>query len=227
MEKIDLSERHDGLLSEAIKHKIAPELKESLNKFSEAWKQWSINNDKEFRQTLKTVKNILKQKSLILPRDWKEVIWEWYVKEELSKEDLAFLEFKDVPDLLKDPKIILKWAKQYSEKIEKEVFTPDSKIHEKDESEAKEEKIHSQKTRIDLEPKYRFYLMEKLGMIDPKGIFYNTNLSLNERAKLLSKILGYNERECKDLLNRKTHFNEEKKSDLDDFLNDLIKKGKK
>lgn len=240
MEKIDLSERHEGLLSEAIKHNIVPEggllseaikhipeLKESLDKFSEAWRQVDLNNDKEFRKTLKTVKSYLKQKSLILPRDWKEVYWDWYLKKEMAPQERLFFEGKDFPDLLKDPKIILRWAKQYSEKIEKEVFTPESKIHEKDESEAKEEKTHSQKTRIDLEPKYRFYLMEKLEMIDPKGIFYDTNLSLNQRAELLSKILGYNLRDCKDLLNGNTCFNDEKKSNLDDFLNDLIKKRKK
>jgi hypothetical protein len=100
-------------------------------------------------------------------------------------------------------------------------------LNKKDDPEKITEKSHRQKIRTDLEPKYRFYLMDKLGMIDPKGIFYDSNLSLNERAKLLSKILGYNERECKDLLNSKTHFNEEKKYDLDDFLNDLNKKRKK
>jgi hypothetical protein len=111
-----------------------------------------------------------------------------------------------------DNQDLFQWAEEYSKTFEK---IPEKLIN------------HSQKTRIDLEAKYRFYLMDKLGIIDPKGIFYDTNLSLNERAKLLSKILGYNERECKDLLNGKTHFNEEKKSDLDDFLNDLIKKRKK
>ncbi|WP_146140114.1 hypothetical protein [Cecembia rubra] len=87
-------------------------------------------------------------------------------------------------------------------------------------------KNHSQKTRVDLEPKYRFYIMKELGMIDPKGIFFNDKLSLNERADLLSKVLGYNSRDCKDLLNRKTEFDPKKKSEIDDFLSELKKKRK-
>jgi len=210
MEKIDLSERHDGFLSEAIKHKIAPELKESLNKFSEAWKQWSINNDKEFRKTLKTVKSILKQKSLILPRDWKEVIWEWYIKEELSKEDLAFLEFKDVPDLLKDPKIILRWAKQYSEKIEKEVFTPESKKTEKGEPLA-----------------VRYKLLDEFF----KGNEQYNKLKVKDKEALLSIILGCHPDTAKDIKNNAVKNIPDGKyitrEALDRFrdLSDKIKKG--
>jgi hypothetical protein len=133
-------------------------------------------------------------------------------------EDERFdLTFEKLAEKITERELYFEWAESYTKQL----------IPEKIEVEAKAEKSHSQKTRIDLEPKYRFYLMDKLGMIDPKGIFYDPNLSLNQRAELLSKILGYNIRECKDLLNGNTHFNDEKKTDLDDLLNDLIKKRKK
>ncbi len=101
-----------------------PELKETLAKFSEVWKTFELQNESEFKKTLKTLKYIFTEKSLILPRDWKEVFWEWYIKKELSPKERAFLEFKNIQELLRDQKVILKWAKQYTASIEGEVFNP-------------------------------------------------------------------------------------------------------
>jgi hypothetical protein len=192
------------------------ELKNTLGKLRKSLSEWDQKNQSEFRKTVKSLKHVFDTKKLVIPTDWKEVYLDWYIQT-LDESESWKVSLDELIKKLTDRKIILEWAEIYTREL----------IPEKIEVEAKTEKTHSQKTRIDLEAKYRFYLMDKLGMIDPKGIFYDTNLSLNERAKLLSKILGYNERECKDLLNGKTHFNDEKKSDLDDFLNDLIKKRKK
>lgn len=220
-----LSEANQNLITGIDPKVISIELMENLKlrekqnevirrEMLEGLKLWEGKNESEFKKSLKSIKHILKKRGLILPKNWSQVFFGWYLGT-LPEQDSIHI--NELHKMISDETILIQWAEQYT----------DSKIITSIEVEAKTEKNHSQKTRIDLEAKYRFYLMDKLGMIDPKGIFYDTNLSLNERAKLLSKILGYNERECKDLLNGKTHFNEEKKSDLDDFLNDLINKRKK
>ncbi|WP_373521072.1 hypothetical protein [Aquiflexum sp.] len=171
--------------------------------------KWTKESRKQFNKSVRSLKHLFKKYNLVVPTNWDRIFYDWYL--EIHPEYIDKYFNWEFPKLTESD--ILEWAKEETEKIE----SLQAKMNEK---------IHSQKTRIDKAPKYRFYIMEKLGIIDPKGIFYNQKLSLNKRAELLSKIIGYNLRDCKDLLNGITDFDPEKKSEIDDFLNELIQKSK-
>lgn len=110
-----------------LKTKLSPELIEMVSKFSEDWKKFEEYNETEFNRTKKAVKRILKRNSLILPENWREAFIDWYMKGGLSQEEKSELDSKPLVELLKDHTVILKWAKQYTEKIDNEVFPIEEK----------------------------------------------------------------------------------------------------
>jgi len=194
--------------------------KPEVQNFFKQYSHWRRNHINEFEKIKKSLKYIFRKNGLALPVDWNELFTNWVfdspkgskIREVMTSypQEMKFLELETIPK-----EYFIEWAKEETERISK---------HLEGEKELKE---HSQKTRIDLEPKYRFYLLQKLKIINPKGIFFDEILSLNDRAKLLSKVLGYNERDCKDLLNEKTSFDCKKTLGLDDYLMDLTEKSKK
>jgi hypothetical protein len=105
-----------------LKSKLSPELIERLSKFSENWENFEQNNELAFRRTKKAVKRILKRNSLILPENWRQAFFDWYMKGGLTQEEKSELDSKPLIELLKDQTIVLKWAKQYTEKVDNEVF---------------------------------------------------------------------------------------------------------
>lgn len=110
-----------------LKSKLSPELIEMVSKFSEDWKKFEQYNETEFNRTKKAVKRILKRNSLILPENWREAFIDWYMKGGLSQEEKSELDSKPLVELLRDHTVILKWAKQYTEKIDNEVFPIEEK----------------------------------------------------------------------------------------------------
>ncbi|UJP65543.1 hypothetical protein [Mongoliitalea daihaiensis] len=187
----------------------SPELKQSMAKLSEAFRKFESNNEAIFKKTLKTVKHILKQKSLILPRDWKEVFYEWYLSKELTKEERSELDFKTIPELIKDPKIILKWAKEYSEKIDEELFTPPEKV------EAYKNLPHA------------LCILDDLGILDfIEEKFTNKNYSgkarETDKAKLIATILNIDDGEKVRLaLKNKDYLSKTAKKNTKKILNNL------
>lgn len=189
----------------------------NFQEFSKKMKEWGINHQEDYKETLKSLKHIFKSKGFVLPKSYEELFWDWVssfppdskVRKIMASRigDQKILDLEPIPR-----EYFIKWAKEYTSRMDEILSDPERPLNN-----------HNQKTRIDYEPKYRFYLLEKLGVIDPKGIFYNTKLSLNNRAELLSKVLGYNSRDCKDLLNGQMKYDEEKKERIDDYLSDLMK----
>ena len=110
-----------------LKTKLSPELIEMVSKFSEDWKKFEEYNETEFNRTKKAVKRILKRNSLILPENWREAFIDWYMKGGLTQEEKSGLDSKPLVELLRDHTVILKWAKQYTEKIDNEVFRIEEK----------------------------------------------------------------------------------------------------
>ena len=86
MEELSKPE-NDEVFNEALKYEvdkinrmeweISDEHRERINFFEEVY-------DIEFIKTIKSIKHILKQRGLILPKDWKEVFYSWYVLEKLE-----------------------------------------------------------------------------------------------------------------------------------------------
>ncbi|GHB45691.1 hypothetical protein [Mongoliitalea lutea] len=196
-------------LGDDFNDKITPELRKAVSDFTKAFSQFESNNEAIFKKTLKTVKHILKQKSLILPRDWKEVFWEWYLDKEHTEEERLELDFKTIPELIKDPKIILKWAKEYSEKIDKELFTTPEKV------EALKNLPHA------------LCILDDLGILDLiEEKFTNKNYSgrarETDKAKLIATILNIDEVEnIRSSLRKKEYLSKTAKKNTKKILNNL------
>jgi hypothetical protein len=114
-------------IREDLKSIIPPNIKEDFAKFSDKWRKFEQDNEIEFKKTKKAVKRILKRNSLILPENWRQAFFDWYMKGGLSQEEKSELDSKPLVELLRDHTVILKWAKQYTEKIDNEVFPIEEK----------------------------------------------------------------------------------------------------
>ena len=114
-------------IREDLKSIIPPNLKEDFAKFSDKWRKFEQDNEIEFKKTKKAVKRILKRNSLILPENWRQAFFDWYMKGGLSQEEKSELDSKPLVELLRDHTVILKWAKQYTQKIDNEVFPIEEK----------------------------------------------------------------------------------------------------
>lgn len=114
-------------IREDLQSIIPPKLREDFAKFSDKWRKFEQDNEIEFKKTKKAVKRILKRNSLILPENWRQAFFDWYMKGGLTQEDKRELDSKPIVELLRDHTVILKWAKQYTEKIDNDVFPLEEK----------------------------------------------------------------------------------------------------
>lgn len=111
--------------------KIARDEIDKINKMAEGLNQrikdFEQKNELEFKKTLKTIKHIFKEKGLILPRDWKEIFYSWYVFEKLGDEKYD-LTFDILAEKITDRTLYFEWAESYMnklipEKIEVKAYT--------------------------------------------------------------------------------------------------------
>lgn len=91
-------------------------LQSTFSRLSESLKAWELRNEIEFKKTLKSVKYKLRQKGLVLPKDWKEVYYEWYLKK--YEEEFVWLTSADLTKKIGDRQILIQWAIEYSEQFE-------------------------------------------------------------------------------------------------------------
>jgi len=162
-------------IREDLKSIIPPNLKEDFAKFSDKWRKFEQDNEIEFKKTKKAVKRILKRNSLILPENWREAFIDWYMKGGLTQEEKSELDSKPLVELLRDHTVILKWAKQYTEKIDNEVF----RIEEKSE-------------KLKNLP-HKLCLLEDLGILDLieerfKDKHYLGKARMTDKARLLASL---------------------------------------
>lgn len=165
-----------------LKSKLSPELIEMVSKFSEDWKKFEQYNETEFNRTKKAVKRILKRNSLILPENWREAFIDWYMKGGLTQEEKSELDSKPLVELLRDHTVILKWAKQYTEKIDNEVF----RIEEKSE-------------KLKNLP-HKLCLLEDLGILDLieerfQNKYYQGKARETDKARLLASLFEIDDHE--------------------------------
>ena len=165
-----------------LKTKLSPELIEMVSKFSEDWKKFEQYNETEFNRTKKAVKRILKRNSLILPENWRDAFIDWYMKGGLSQEEKSELDSKPLVELLRDHTVILKWAKQYTEKIDNEVF----RIEEKSE-------------KLKNLP-HKLCLLEDLGILDLieerfQNKYYQGKARETDKARLLASLFEIDDHE--------------------------------
>ena len=165
-----------------LKSKLSPELIEMVSKFSEDWKKFEQYNETEFNRTKKAVKRILKRNSLILPENWRDAFIDWYMKGGLSQEEKSELDSKPLVELLRDHTVILKWAKQYTEKIDNEVF----RIEEKSE-------------KLKNLP-HKLCLLEDLGILDLieerfQNKYYQGKARETDKARLLASLFEIDDHE--------------------------------
>jgi len=165
-----------------LKTKLSPELIEMVSKFSEDWKKFEQYNETEFNRTKKAVKRILKRNSLILPENWRDAFIDWYMKGGLSQEERSELDSKPLVELLRDHTVILKWAKQYTEKIDNEVF----RIEEKSE-------------KLKNLP-HKLCLLEDLGILDLieerfQNKYYQGKARETDKARLLASLFEIDDHE--------------------------------
>lgn len=90
-------------------------------------KQYEARNQIKFEKTLKRVEDFLKKKGLIIPDNWREVYWDWYLMKKLNDDDLWSLGYDDLDKIISNEKILIEWARDYTESIDKEFFSPNSK----------------------------------------------------------------------------------------------------
>jgi len=162
-------------IREDLKSIIPPNLREDFAKFSDKWRKFQQDNEIEFKKTKKAVKRILKRNSLILPENWRDAFIDWYMKGGLSQEERSELDSKPLVELLRDHTVILKWAKQYTEKIDNEVF----RIEEKSE-------------KLKNLP-HKLCLLEDLGILDLieerfKDKHYLGKARMTDKARLLASL---------------------------------------
>jgi hypothetical protein len=98
------------------KIEVSPRLQEALREFEKTFDEWSQKNEDEFEKTVETIRGVFNQKGLVLPRNWQEVYFDWYLK--TNGEELDKVPFEKFHELMKDRKIILEWANE----ITKELF---------------------------------------------------------------------------------------------------------
>jgi hypothetical protein len=159
------------------KLKVSPSLQEALREFQKTFDEWSRKNEDEFQKTLETIRGIFNQKGFIIPRDWQEVYFDWYL--ENNAEELDKVPFEKFHELMKDRKIIFEWAIHYTKKIELDF------------KEGEAEKLENLP--------HQLCVLDFLGIIDLiENKFLNTNYSGKSRegdkAKLIASILGQENR---------------------------------
>lgn len=93
----------------------------------EAFKQFEARNQIKFEKTLKRVEDFLKKKGTIIPDNWREVYWDWYVMKKLNHDDWVSFENEYWDKIISNEKILIEWARDYTESIDKEFFSPNSK----------------------------------------------------------------------------------------------------
>lgn len=92
----------------------------------EAFKQFEARNQIKFEKTLKRVEDFLKKKGTIIPDNWREVYWDWYVMKKLNHDDWVSFENEYWDKIISNEKILIEWARDYTESIDKEFFSPNS-----------------------------------------------------------------------------------------------------
>lgn len=97
------------------KAEILPSLQETFREFQKTFTEWSRKNEHEFQKTVETIRGVFQQKGLILPRNWQEVYFDWYL--EKHAEELDNVPFEKFHELMKDRKIILDWANEITEEL--------------------------------------------------------------------------------------------------------------
>ena len=205
-EKITDDEKFESVMDDL---KLSPELIERLSKFSEDWKKFEQDNEIEFSRTKKAVKRILRRNSLILPENWRQAFFDWYMKGGLTQEEKNELDSKPLVELLRDHTVILKWAKQYTEKIDNEVFP----------IEEKSEKLKNLP--------HKLCLLDDLGFLDLieerfKDKYYQGKARETDKARLLALLFEIDDHEKVRLaLKNKNYLSDKAQSNAIQTLNNL------
>ena len=108
------------VLDESIRYrlnKINPMIFELTDELKERLKEWESINEVEFKATIKSLKYIFKENLLVLPRDWKEVFYEWYI--DRLDDEKFYLSFEKLKEKISDRNLILEWAEDYSNSFKK------------------------------------------------------------------------------------------------------------
>ena len=196
-------------IREDLQSIIPPKLREDFAKFSDKWRKFEQDNEIEFKKTKKAVKRILQRNSLILPENWREAFFDWYMKGGLTQEEKSELDSKPLVELLRDHTVILKWAKQYTEKIDNEVF----RIEEKSE-------------KLKNLP-HKLCLLEDLGILDLieerfQNKYYQGKARETDKARLLALLFEIDDHEkIRQALKNKDYLSGKAQSNAIQTLNNL------
>ena len=196
-------ENHE-VLNEAIKYeldKINPMVYEISDELKERIQDFEERNNIEFQKTMDSIRHILISRNLILPRDWKEIFYTWYILEKLEDERFYF-RFEQLTQKISEREIFIEWAEIQSEKL----FNKPRNGFEAE----------------NMKPlSVRFLLLQ--AFFEESKEFQN--LHQNKRTKILEYVLGASNRTAKALKNGEPRYlNDEHKSRAKDLIN-KIKKG--
>lgn len=97
------------------KREVLPSLQNTFREFQITFNEWSLKNEAEFQKTVETIKGLFHQKGLVLPINWQEVYFDWYL--ENHAEELDKVPFEKFHELMKDRKVILDWANGKTEEL--------------------------------------------------------------------------------------------------------------
>jgi len=196
-------------IREDLQSIIPQKLREDFAKFSDKWRKFEQDNEIEFKKTKKAVKRILKRNSLILPENWRQAFFDWYMKGGLTQEEKSELDSKPLVELLRDHTVILKWAKQYTEKIDNEVFP----------IEEKSEKLKNLP--------HKLCILDDLGFLDLieerfKDKYYQGKARETDKARLLALLFEIDDTEkIRQALKNKDYLSGKAQSNAIQTLNNL------
>jgi hypothetical protein len=196
-------------IREDLQSIIPPKLREDFAKFSDKWRKFEQDNEIEFKKTKKAVKRILERNSLILPENWRQAFFDWYMKGGLSQEEKSELDSKPLVELLRDHTVILKWAKQYTEKIDNEVFP----------IEEKSEKLKNLP--------HKLCILDDLGFLDLieerfQNKYYQGKARETDKARLLALLFEIDDHEkIRQALKNKDYLSGKAQSNAIQTLNNL------
>lgn len=149
------------------------------NEIIEYLKKIEEKNNLEFKKSLKSVKHILKQRGLILPKDWNQVFIDWYI-ESLPEKEQHKLSIPDLYKKISDETILIQWAEEYSK-----IITPN-----------RSEKLSTKEKHKGFA--VRFTLLKMLGFEKTPEFLA---LSEGQKVAFLRFILGCDESTAKGLKN--------------------------
>lgn len=97
------------------KREVLPSLQNTFREFQITFNEWSLKNEAEFQKTVETIKGLFHQRGLVLPRNWQEVFFDWYL--ENHAEELDKVPFEEFHELMKKREFIVAWANEITEEL--------------------------------------------------------------------------------------------------------------